>query len=325
MSKLKSFRFKQSGALIENILGGLYMIISKRLTVTVLGILLLIMLIATVSDQAISNALMNQNDLFGTLFQNYGLFPPTLVLIISVIILNYYVFTTFNHRFAKIIILVITAVFTLIKTNALVSETVQYILSTSNNIKHHKPMGMANNEGNVGTALPLGWSMFISLIFLLIIAFVCYYFWLKNTNTAELTRLFKVSLISFIVLFIGLELVDNMKELWGRVRPYELSDKGALFTNWLTINGNTGHSSFPSGHTGNGAFLMFLAFYFHKLRSRKIMFAIGLFYSVLMALSRIRIGAHFTSDVTMSLIIMFGLMVMSDFLIHKMTSNTNQQ
>ena len=50
----------------------------------------------------------------------------------------------------------------------------------------------------------------------------------KNTNTAELTRLFKVSLISFIVLFIGLELVDNMKELWGRVRPYELSDKGAL-------------------------------------------------------------------------------------------------
>ena len=41
-------------------------------------------------------------------------------------------------------------------------------------------MGMANNEGNVGTALPLGWSMFISLIFLLIIAFVCYYFWLKT-------------------------------------------------------------------------------------------------------------------------------------------------
>ena len=55
------------------------------------------------------------------------------------------------------------------------------------------------------------------------------------------------------------------------------------------------------------------------------MFAIGLFYSVLMALSRIRIGAHFTSDVTMSLIIMFVLMVMADFLIHKMTSNTDRQ
>ena len=45
------------------------------------------------------------------------------------------------------------------------------------------------------------------------------------------------------------------------------------------------------------------------------MFIIGLIYSVLMALSRIRIGAHFTSDVTMSLIIMFSLMLIADFLI----------
>ena len=47
-----------------------------------------------------------------------------------------------------------------------------------------------------------------------------------------------------MVLLIGLELVDNMKELWGRVRPYEIEDKAGHFTNWLTINGNTGHSSF---------------------------------------------------------------------------------
>ena len=45
------------------------------------------------------------------------------------------------------------------------------------------------------------------------------------------------------------------------------------------------------------------------------MFIIGLIYSVLMALSRIRIDAHFTSDVTMSLIIMFSLMLIADFLI----------
>lgn len=51
------------------------------------------------------------------------------------------------------------------------------------------------------------------------------------------------------------------------------------------------------------------------------MFIIGLIYSVLMALSRIRIGAHFTSDVTMSLIIMFSLMLIADFLIKKLTAN----
>ncbi|MCJ1662752.1 phosphatase PAP2 family protein [Staphylococcus sp. NRL 16/872] len=301
------------------------MTISKKLSTTVLSILLLIIVISTFLDQPISNLLMDQNSLFGTIFQNYGLFPPTLVLIITMIILNYYIFTTFENKFTKLIILLISSVFTIIKTNALVSETVQYILSTSNNIKHHKPMGMANNEGNAGHALSLGLSFLISLIILVVITFICYYFWLKNTNTEELNRLFKVSLISFMVLFVGLELVGNMKELWGRVRPYELTDKASHFTNWLTINGNTGHSSFPSGHTGNGAFLMFLAFYFKKLSSRKIMFIIGLIYSVLMALSRIRIGAHFTSDVTMSLIIMFSLMLIGDYLINKITTNQNKQ
>ncbi|WP_425233800.1 phosphatase PAP2 family protein, partial [Staphylococcus epidermidis] len=195
-----------------------------------------------------------------------------------------------------ILTLLISFIFTLIKTNEFVSETAQYMLSTSANIKNHKPMGMANNEGNAGNALSLGMSFFISLIILIIITFICYQFWLKHTNNQELYHLFKVSLISFMILFIGLELVDSLKHLWGRFRPYEITDKAGHFTHWLTINGNTGHSSFPSGHTGNGAFLMFIAFYFKKLRTQKIVFSIGLCYSILMALSRIRIGAHFTND-----------------------------
>lgn len=40
------------------------------------------------------------------------------------------------------------------------SETAQYMLSTSENIKNHKPMGMANNEGNAGNALSLGMSFY---------------------------------------------------------------------------------------------------------------------------------------------------------------------
>lgn len=264
---------------------------------------------------------MDQNSLFGTIFQNYGLFPPTIVLIISMIIFNYYVFKTFKSRLAQTIILIVSFVYTLIKTNALVSETVQYMMSTSENIKKHKPMGMANNEGNTGEALSIGLSFLISFIILIVIAFICYQFWLKRIDMSELERLFKVSMISFMILLIGLELVDNMKELWGRVRPYEIEDKAGHFTNWLTINGNTGHSSFPSGHTGNGAFFMFFAFYFKKLSTRQWMFIIGLIYSVLMALSRIRIGAHFTSDVTMSLIIMFSLMLIADFLIKKLTTH----
>lgn len=297
------------------------MVISKKLASATLGVLIIVLCVATFLDESISKHLMDQNSLFGTIFQNYGLFPPTIVLIISMIIFNYYVFKTFKSRLAQTIILIVSFVYTLIKTNALVSETVQYMMSTSENIKKHKPMGMANNEGNTGEALSIGLSFLISFIILIVIAFICYQFWLKRIDMSELERLFKVSMISFMILLIGLELVDNMKELWGRVRPYEIEDKAGHFTNWLTINGNTGHSSFPSGHTGNGAFFMFFAFYFKKLSTRQWMFIIGLIYSVLMALSRIRIGAHFTSDVTMSLIIMFSLMLIADFLIKKLTTH----
>ena len=293
------------------------MVISKKLAFTTLGILICILLSSPLIDQQISNHFMNQDSVFGTLFQNYGLFPPTLILIISIVILNYYIFTTFQNKLARMLTLLISFIFTLIKTNEFVSETAQYMLSTSENIKNHKPMGMANNEGNAGNALSLGMSFFISLIIIIIITFICYQFWLKHTNNQELDHLFKVSLISFMILFIGIELVDSLKHLWGRFRPYEITGKAGHFTHWLTINGNTGHSSFPSGHTGNGAFLMFIAFYFKKLRTQKIVFSIGLCYSILMALSRIRIGAHFTSDVTMSLLIMFSLMVIADFIINK--------
>lgn len=44
-------------------------------------------------------------------------------------------------------------------------------------------------------------------------------------------------------------------------------------------------------------------------------------YGILMAISQIRIGAYFTSDVIMSLFIMFLFMTFADFMINKVTAN----
>lgn len=77
------------------------MVISKKLAFTTLGILICILLSSLLIDQQISNHFMNQDSVFGTLFQNYGLFPPTLILIISIVILNYYIFKTFKNKLAK--------------------------------------------------------------------------------------------------------------------------------------------------------------------------------------------------------------------------------
>ena len=95
-------------------LGGISWLFQKLSLITI-GILISILLISPLIDQQISNYFMNQDSIFGTLFQNYGLFPPTLILIISTVILNYYIFTTFQNKLAKILTLLISFIFTLIK------------------------------------------------------------------------------------------------------------------------------------------------------------------------------------------------------------------
>ncbi|MEB7462657.1 phosphatase PAP2 family protein [Staphylococcus succinus] len=296
------------------------MVISKRLATLILVILSIILLVALWIDLPVSQFLMNQNSVFGTIFQDLGLFPPTLILIISMIILNFYIFSRLHSKLAKYIILIMTFIYTLIKTNSLLSETVQYVVSSLDNIKKHKPIGVASNEGDAGSALSIGAGYLITFIILLIIILVVYQFWLKRIDQNEIERLFKVALVSFFVLLIGLETIDSLKELWGRARPYEIGTHGAHFTNWLTINGNTGHSSFPSGHTADAAYFMFIAFYFKKLKSQKVIFNIGLAYTIIMCLSRLRIGAHFLGDVTMSFMLIFMLMIAADFMINKLNT-----
>lgn len=46
------------------------MVISKKLSLITIGILISILLISLLIDQTISHQFMNQNSIFGTLFQN---------------------------------------------------------------------------------------------------------------------------------------------------------------------------------------------------------------------------------------------------------------
>ncbi|WP_458860357.1 phosphatase PAP2 family protein, partial [Staphylococcus epidermidis] len=78
----------------------------------------------------------------------------------------------------------------------------------------------------------------------------------------ELDHLFKLSLITFIILFIPLQLLHNFKHLSAPFTPYQITHKPPHFTHSLTINPNTPHTSFPSAHTPNPPFLMFIPFYF---------------------------------------------------------------
>lgn len=293
------------------------MVISKRFTAITLSIFCVILVVALVIDLPLSQHFMNQNSIFGTVFQDLGLFPPTVILILSMIILNFYIFSKFESKFIKYIILFVTFIYTLIKTNEFVSETFKYIFATMDNIEQHKPLGVASNEGDASNTLSIGLSFLITFILLIIITLLVSQFWLQHVTHTELSRLVRVAFVSFFVLLVGLEMIDSLKELWGRARPYEIGHHGAHFTNWLTINGNTGRSSFPSGHTTDAAFLMFTAFYFKARASQKRMFIIAFMFTIIMCVSRLRIGAHFLGDVTMAFTLITLLMIAADHMIYK--------
>ena len=81
------------------------------------------------------------------------------------------------------------------------SETAQYMLSTSENIKIISQWVWQIMKETLEMLIFRN-EFFISLIIIIIITIICYQFWLKHTNNQETDHLFKVSLISFMILFI---------------------------------------------------------------------------------------------------------------------------
>lgn len=81
--------------------------------------------------------------------------------------------------------------------------------------------------------------------------------------------------------------------------------------------------SFPSGHAGSGLilsmFLPFAANFFPKLKGKEtLLFYIGVTYGAIMMLSRMLVGAHYLTDVCFGAIIMFVIyFVCNEFAVYK--------
>lgn len=130
------------------------------------------------------------------------------------------------------------------------------------------------------------------LCFHLLLAQVPYPFWKQKE------RFFWFLLAVFLSSIL---LTFTMKQIWGRIRFREMGQNEALFTPWYQINGIRPHHSFPSGHTTTiSVLLCFFYVYKDKEREREISPIIKLCIILLivaMMLSRMRLGAHFLSDV----------------------------
>lgn len=108
---------------------------------------------------------------------------------------------------------------------------------------------------------------------------------------------------------LGTALIESMKTIWGRTRFRSMSAPYSDFTPWFKINGNNGNHSFPSGHTAGAGVsyqLMLLPLVSKKCREHKTaLFVTAFVFTSVVALTRLIMGAHYLSDVTVGGIISF--------------------
>lgn len=143
-------------------------------------------------------------------------------------------------------------------------------------------------------------SLLFMIVLFILLRQVPYSFWKQHERFLLFTSLVFVSAI--LTTFVW-------KQFWGRVRFREMYPDLSLFTPWYIPRGVTGHQSFPSGHTTAMSVLLCSLEYYKargiKKRASVLQYLLVLLMILLMMLSRMIVGAHFLSDVTMGFTITY--------------------
>ncbi len=149
---------------------------------------------------------------------------------------------------------------------------------------------------------------------------------IPKKHLKPLKRFSVFGVLAFLISGLG---VDFIKSIWGRTRPRDMLkiNDFSSFTPWYIPQGKTGNNSFPSGHA-NQATLMFLltglADAFSSLKKHEVkLFLASALFSFTVSLSRLIVGAHFLTDVTVAIIITFTTVYILRILIFKNNKNNN--
>ncbi|MEJ2295487.1 MAG: phosphatase PAP2 family protein [Candidatus Lokiarchaeota archaeon] len=125
-----------------------------------------------------------------------------------------------------------------------------------------------------------------------------------NWNT-DLKKYRKISgVITFLAIINPLLFVQLVKIFWGRVRFRDLAVGYSNYSPWFIPQGLTGNNSFPSGHTAMSFMFLPLLITVEKrewknpVKILTIILVLG--WGFFVALSRIVVGAHYSSDVLFS-------------------------
>lgn len=141
-----------------------------------------------------------------------------------------------------------------------------------------------------------------------------------------------LSVAGITVMFVQLGIVEVIKMFWGRVRFRDLLKAGSYdaFTAWYIPNGINGNRSFPSGHTA-GAAMSYLIMFFPFINREKwlkrswLCFLVPFVFTSTVAFTRLIVGAHYLSDVTIGGVIGFITVIAGIAILDKKYFRIHQQ
>lgn len=273
-----------------------------------LAVLLLLMVAGSIWDFPISKWLYpGHENSFGQFFAAFGELPSFLALTCSGILLLIYR-ERINPAWSTLIAVCGAAL--------VVMGFVLFVHEASDNV----------------SAMPV-WVALVAAAFATLASGAAILYFSRGASAKTIVRF----VLTLVLVSIGTMLLINIVKVpWGRARMrlIALTGNESYFTPWwhagselkdrLVAEGVSSDEfrSFPSGHTACAACAMLLALLPTLKKSKgtekriRILFSIGCAWCAVTAFSRLHMGAHFLTDVTMAWLITLGMCVLSVYLFY---------
>jgi len=268
-----------------------------KVNIVLLSLLWVVLaIIFAIYDLQISRMIVDKYSGWATFLENYGMIPGLLVILSGI-------FIYYSH----------------IKVKSDVWSYVQkvvFFLAGSGLIFYLFDVLFEDSVSNhFITFLIISFSISIFIVILL--------HFRKDVQSVIVIRYAKV--VIGMALFGYVFCIQCVKFLWGRVRFRELDSAFSQFTPWYCPQGITGFDSFPSGHAATGFMLLAILILLEKkkLWIKNLALVVIILWGILLAFSRVVIGAHYSSDVLFGsffIIITFLLLNQSVAKKHQKTS-----
>lgn len=149
--------------------------------------------------------------------------------------------------------------------------------------------------GFLGSGTKLFWVLLITALVSMLLLQLAF-----RQKHSRLEAMLPSAVHCILAAVLTLAIIWAFKLLWGRVRFRQL-DELSQFTAFFIPNGFTGYFSFPSGHTANATVILTISYYFGSAikspRFSRLILLILSSWTIIVALSRVLVGAHYLSDV----------------------------